>query len=411
MGSSFKSNFNQTKAVWAVFFAAIIAFMGLGLVDPILPVISQQLGASQTEVALLFTGYSAVMAIAMLVTGAISTRLGIKKTLILGVAIIAVFSTLSGFSDNVWTIILLRCAWGFGNALFVAVALNAIVSFSNNQTHTTIILYETAVGLGFSIGPLAGGLLGNMSWKFPFFGVGILMVLGLILLAILIPGSKKTNENNNSNNKEEEGGKSLLDPFRAMKHKHISVLSIFAFLYNFGFFTLFAYSPFVLGLDAQGIGFVFLGWGILLAISSIFMAPKIRDRFGTFNSIYYVLSLFVVLLFIMGIFTSVQWIMIIAIITSGILIGNNNTLLTTAILHASDVDKSTTSAAYNFVRFIGSAIAPLLAAFLGEHFFPSIPFLVGGIFVLTAIIFLFVNRKYLPNVDVVESKFVETSLK
>ena len=30
----------QPKAVWAVFFACIIAFMGLGLVDPILPAIS-----------------------------------------------------------------------------------------------------------------------------------------------------------------------------------------------------------------------------------------------------------------------------------------------------------------------------------------------------------------------------------
>lgn len=39
--------------------------MGLGLVDPILPVISQQLGgASQTEVAMLFTTYSAIMAVA-----------------------------------------------------------------------------------------------------------------------------------------------------------------------------------------------------------------------------------------------------------------------------------------------------------------------------------------------------------
>ncbi|RBQ23602.1 hypothetical protein ALNOE001_08260 [Candidatus Methanobinarius endosymbioticus] len=43
------------KSVYAVFFASMIAFMGLELVDPVLPVISQQIGASQTEVALLFT--------------------------------------------------------------------------------------------------------------------------------------------------------------------------------------------------------------------------------------------------------------------------------------------------------------------------------------------------------------------
>ncbi|UTB31759.1 MAG: MFS transporter [Methanobacterium sp. ERen5] len=70
---------NQPKSVWAVFFASIIAFMGLGLVDPILPAISNQLGASPSQVTLLFTSYNAVMAIAMLVTGVISTKFGIKK--------------------------------------------------------------------------------------------------------------------------------------------------------------------------------------------------------------------------------------------------------------------------------------------------------------------------------------------
>ena len=94
--------------------------MGLGLVDPILPAIASQLKASPSEVTLLFTSYNAIMAIAMLITGAISSRLGIKNTLLMGMVIIAVFSTLGGFSNNVWTIIGLRGGWGLGNALFVA---------------------------------------------------------------------------------------------------------------------------------------------------------------------------------------------------------------------------------------------------------------------------------------------------
>lgn len=69
----------QPKAVWAVFFASIIAFMGLGLVDPILPAIANSLNASPSEVTLLFTSYNAVMAVAMLITGAISSRIGITS--------------------------------------------------------------------------------------------------------------------------------------------------------------------------------------------------------------------------------------------------------------------------------------------------------------------------------------------
>jgi CBS domain-containing protein len=150
-----------------------------------------------------------------------------------------------------------------------------------------------------------------------------------------------------------------------------------------------------------------VGWGVLVALSSVFMAPKIRNRFGTFNSIYYVLSLLVILLFIMGIFTSSIPVLVICIILSGILMGNVNTLLTTAMIKIGGDDRSTTSAAYNFIRFIGSAIAPILATIIGERIAPNLPFISGGLFVLVAIVFLYLNRKYIPAVDEVFEKFEE----
>mgnify|MGYP002138739911 CR=1 FL=1 len=68
----------QPKAVWAVAFASVVAFMGIGLVDPILKPIADNLGASPSQVSLLFTSYMAVMGVAMLVTGVVSTRIGAK---------------------------------------------------------------------------------------------------------------------------------------------------------------------------------------------------------------------------------------------------------------------------------------------------------------------------------------------
>jgi MFS family permease len=34
-------------------------------------------------------------------------------------------------------------------------------------------LFETALGLGFATGPLLGGLLGEVSWRLPFFARGV----------------------------------------------------------------------------------------------------------------------------------------------------------------------------------------------------------------------------------------------
>ena len=61
------SFFRQPRAVWAVAFACVIAFMGIGLVDPILKPIADELGASPSQVSLLFTSYKAVMGVSMLV--------------------------------------------------------------------------------------------------------------------------------------------------------------------------------------------------------------------------------------------------------------------------------------------------------------------------------------------------------
>lgn len=381
----------QPRAVWAVFFACIIAFMGLGLVDPILPAIAKQLNATESEVTLLFTSYNAVMAVAMLITGTISSRLGIKGTLLSGIVIIAVFSALGGLSNGIWNLIGLRGGWGLGNALFVATALTAIVSLSKSGTAKAIILYEAAIGLGISVGPLLGGELGAISWRGPFLGVATLMLIAFISLLVMMPkpASSKTAKSKTS----------LLDPFRAMKHRSLVVFGLAACLYNFGFFTLLAYAPFVMGLDEHGLGYVFLGWGVLLAVTSVFIAPLLQQRFGTFKSMCAMLLLFGLTLLAMGVWTTTQWVVIAAVIFAGALLGNNNTLITTAVMNAAPVERSTASAAYSFLRFLGGAVAPFLAGKLAEMFNPHVPFIVGALFVIASVLFLMLNRKHVKHVD------------
>ncbi|WP_301172833.1 MFS transporter [Brevibacillus nitrificans] len=382
----------QPRSVWAVFFAGIIAFMGIGLVDPILPAIAEKMHATPSEVSMLFTSYNAVMAIAMLFTGMIASRIGVKKTLLTGIVIIALFSFLGGISNHIWVLGGLRGGWGLGNALFVATALTAIVSLSRSGVTKAIILYEAAIGLGISVGPLLGGELGAISWRGPFFGVASLMVIAFIALIFLMPAEAATT---NAPKKKT----SLSDPFRAMKHRSLVVLGLTACLYNIGFFTLMAYAPFVMGLDEHGLGYVFLGWGVLLAVTSVFMAPILQRKFGTVKSMSVMLGLFGLTLLAMGIWTNTQAVVIVSVIFSGALLGNNNTLITTAVMNAAPVERSTASAAYSFLRFIGGAIAPVMAGKLAEWFNPHVPFIVGACFVLLSVVFVFLNRRHVMHVD------------
>ncbi|GGA32351.1 MFS transporter [Paenibacillus physcomitrellae] len=383
---------SQPKAVWAVAFACVISFMGLGLVDPILPAIAEQLNASKSQVSLLFTSYNLVTGLAMLITGVISSRIGIKWTLLVGMILIVAFSALGGLSDSIGGIVGFRAGWGLGNALFIATALSAIVGFSTSGTAKAIILYEAALGLGISVGPLLGGELGSISWRGPFFGVAGLMLLGFLFVLFVLPKVKKAATTSKT---------SLKDPFKALAYPSLLTLGIVAFLYNFGFFTLMAYSPYVMELDEHGLGYVFFGWGVLLALSSVFIAPKIQRRFNLVPSIGWMLTLFAVDLGVMAIGTINHSpnTVIVAVIVAGLFLGINNTLITTAVMQAAPVERSTASAAYSFVRFLGGAVSPWLAGKLSEWYTAELPFWFGGAMVLVAVIVLVARGRHLRGIN------------
>ncbi len=113
------SVWRQPAQVWAVAFACVIAFMGIGLVDPILPAIAESLEATPVETELLFTSYLVVTGLAMLFTSWISSRIGTKATLLIGLGLIIVFALLCALSGSVDAVIGFRAGWGLGNALFI----------------------------------------------------------------------------------------------------------------------------------------------------------------------------------------------------------------------------------------------------------------------------------------------------
>jgi ACDE family multidrug resistance protein len=377
----------QPKAVWAVAFASVIAFMGIGLVDPILKPIGEQLDASPSQVSLLFTSYMLVTGVAMLITGVVSSRFGPKRTLLAGLAIIVVFAALAGVSGSVGEIIGFRAGWGLGNALFIATALSTIVGAASGGVARAIILYEAALGIGIATGPLVGGVLGGFSWRGPFFGVAALMAVAFILLIVMLPDTPKPAHTT-----------SILDPFRALRHRGLLTVGITALLYNYGFFTLLAYTPFPLDMGTYSIGFIFFGWGLCLAVASVFLAPKLQQAYGTLNMMMLSLLLFAVDLGVMALFTENKTVLIVGTVVAGLFLGVNNTLITETVMISAPVERSTASAAYSFVRFVGGAAAPYLAGKLGESN-AHVPFWVGAVCTLLAIVVLSTGRKVLAHVD------------
>ncbi|HEX5198795.1 MFS transporter [Paractinoplanes rhizophilus] len=380
--------FKQPKAVYAVAFACVVSFMGIGLVDPILPALSKQLDATPSQVSLLFTSYLLVTAVAMLFTGWVSSRIGAKRTLITGLALIVVFAALAGLSGSINGIVGFRAGWGLGNALFIATSLAVIVASASGGFAGAIVMYEAALGLGIAAGPLLGGLLGNISWRGPFFGVAVLMAIALLATAVLLDKTPRPAQKT-----------PLLAPIRALRHRSLLTMGITALLYNWGFFTMLGYAPYPMELSAVQLGFVFFAWGLLLAFFSITGAPWLQRKFGTAPSLYGALSLFAVLILLIGVFTDNRWAVIVCVIASGAVAGINNTLTTQAVMLVSPVERPVASAAYGFVRFIGGGLAPYAAGKMVDHWNIHVPFVVGAVAVLFGVLVLATGHRPLAAAD------------
>jgi MFS transporter, ACDE family, multidrug resistance protein len=394
-GGPVASPFSQPKAVWAVAFACVVSFMGIGLVDPILPAISHELHASPSEVTLLFTSYLVVTAVAMLITNWVSSRIGAKKTLIAGLILIVIFSAAAGASPSIGAIIGFRAGWGVGNALFIATSLAVIVASASGGFAGAIVLYETALGVGIAMGPLLGGILGEISWRGPFFGVSVLMAIALIATIVLVEKTPKPPTKT-----------SLSAPLRALKHRGLLTMALTALCYNWGFFTVLGYAPFPMNLSPIRLGLVFTGWGILVALFAVFGAPRLQGRFGIARTMYLNLAAFAVIVLVIAIWTTDNAVLIPAVIASGIFIGINNTVTTQAVMTVSPVDRPVASAAYSFVRFIGGGLAPYVAGRLVIALNIHVPFYIASGAILLGIVILFTARRLLREAERVQAEQV-----
>lgn len=413
----------QPRAVWAVAFACVVSFMGLGLVDPILTSIAVDLHASSGDVSLLFTSYLLVTAVAMLVTGWVSSRIGVKWTLISGLALIVVFSALGGLAElgfnsglgdywgGVGWIVAARAFWGLGNALFIATSLATIVGLATGSLKQAILLYESALGIGIGLGPIVGGQLGeHIGWRGPFFGVAVLMTVGLVATLLFLPAAPKPTTRSR-----------ISDPIKALKHPGLLAIAVVALFSNYGMFTLMALAPYPMALGstqfgASEVGWVFFGWGLCLAFTSIWGATWLERRVGTFASIVIALVGFASCIALMGVFSTGSttegmsgghpWGVVVCTVLTGLFLGITNTVITTLVMGAAPVPRPVASAAYSFVRFFGGAVGAYVAGKVAEHTFRG-AFSLGAGIVLVALVLLVALRRFIGPASIPEDGSVE----
>lgn len=362
--------------------AVFLAFMGMGVVDPILPDIAKKLGANHWQIEMLFSSYILMMAFMMLPAGILATKFGDKNIMVIGLGSVALFSTLCAFSGSILDLSLFRAGWGFSNALFFSTALIILIVLSD-EYHEAVGYFEGSIGIGISAGPLLGGFLGEHSWRYPFLATGLLALCAFfaVLFFVKVPKSK-----------DKRKTVTFSDLKQLFTNKKFIIISISAMLYFYGFIVILAYSPLVVNLNPIEMGLLFFAWGLALAAGSIIISTKLEQFYKVKNIVPVTIFIFALIqLIILNVESKALMSML--IIFSGLLSGINNSLLTSYVMEV-QFEKNIISGGFNFLRWTGAATAPVLSGFIAQSFNNMhLPFLVAAILSIISFVLLFNLRK------------------
>lgn len=365
---------NKT-AIYATALTAFFAIAGIAIVDPILPVIGQEIGASTWQIELLFTAYLLVMAVGMIPAVIATGKFGYRKILATGVTVVAVAAILAALSGNILELSVLRGLWGLGNAMFFATAMVLLVALAQDR-EWVVELFETCVGLGFAVGPLLGGLLGRISWRIPFAACGLFMI---VALAVSITRLKDP--------AEAPGALTLRDVMTPFRRPAFRTLCVVTGAYNFVFFVVLGYTPVFLGLGVIPLGLVFTAWGIGLALGILVIGHRLAHRIGAVATVGTALGGLLVALVLLA--TSVGTAeSIVVLVLAGVCMGIANANLTDLALGIGGQERRTTTAAFNLIRWGLAAPAPVIAGLL-HPVSDVLPFWVGaGVLVIGVVAFV-----------------------
>jgi MFS family permease len=248
------------RRVYLVLFIAVFAStMGVGFIGPLLPLYARDLGAAGLSLGMIFAGFSMARFILTPFIGRLSDRFGRRVFLAVGLAAYSGFSLLYLSASTAGHLILVRALHGASAGMVIPIAQAYIGDIAPVGREGSFMgTFTVSLFTAFGIGPLLGGPLADrFGMSAPFYLMGSLSALALILVLVLLPevGLHRERWKNRA-------------PVRdVLSHDVVIALVIFRSSVAFGRGVVIPFLPFVaesLGASLSVIGFL-LATHILLA--------------------------------------------------------------------------------------------------------------------------------------------------
>jgi len=189
----------RTAAIPFVLVTVFLDVLGIGLIIPVLPALVGEFAADPQAQAYwygaLVAGYGMMQFFAGPLLGALSDRVGRRPVLLVSVFGLALHFLLIAWADSLGTLMVARLLGG-ATAATISVANAYIADVAPpEQRSRGFGLVGAMFGLGFIVGPVAGGILGDIDLRLPFLvAAGFALVnagYGLFVLPESMPRERR----------------------------------------------------------------------------------------------------------------------------------------------------------------------------------------------------------------------------
>ena len=274
-----------------------IAFLGIGLIIPVLPTLMNELGIDGKTIGYLTAAFAIAQLIFSPFTGKAVDKFGRKIMLVIGLFIFGVSEFLFGLGQDVWLLFISRILGGVSGAFIMPAVTAYIADITTPQNRPKALGYmSAAISTGFIIGPGIGGFLAEFGSRMPFYFAGVLGTVAAILTIIFISEPERVTEINEQNSEAKNGFRRIFEP------KYF-IAFILIFIASFGlaafesFFSLFVDHKFK--FTPSDIAIVITGGAIFGAVAQVLLFDKLTRIWGEIKLIRYSLILSAILVFLM----------------------------------------------------------------------------------------------------------------
>ena len=150
---------------------SFINMLGTGIVSPVLPLYAKSFGVSAAAVGMLISAFGISRIPVNVPAGAYAENRGRKPLLVVAPLIMSVAALFTGLASHFGQMVALRLVQGVGSAIQMTAAMIVMADISTPADRgRTMSLYQGALLLGTSVGPMIGGFIGeHLGYRTPFF--------------------------------------------------------------------------------------------------------------------------------------------------------------------------------------------------------------------------------------------------